>query len=100
MGFTLTKCSAGVKRGFVDFMENLIFYLPDAFPFSGFLSVFLVLSLILSLSACAAQTGTATVEQQTVQVDSSTELFLSLTEKTSKLSAPMMTGYPCPPITS
>jgi len=34
---------------------------------SGFLSVFIVLSLILSLSACAAQTGTATVEQQTVQ---------------------------------
>ena len=51
---------------------------------SGFLSVFLVLSLILGLSACAGQTGTDTGEQQTVQVDSSTELFWSLTEKTSK----------------
>ena len=51
---------------------------------SGFLSVFLILSLILSLSACAAQTGSDTGEQQSVQVDSSTELFLSLTEKTSK----------------
>ena len=31
MDFTLAKCSTGVKRGFVDFTENLIFYLPDAF---------------------------------------------------------------------
>lgn len=51
---------------------------------SGFLSVFLILSLILSLSACTTQTGSDTGEQQSVQVDSSTELFLSLTEKTSK----------------
>ena len=51
---------------------------------SGFLSVFLILSLILSLSACATQTGSDTGEQQSIQVDSSTELFLSLTEKTSK----------------
>ena len=47
-------------------------------------SVFLVLSLILSLSACAGKSQTATVEQESIQVDSSTELFLSLTEKANK----------------
>ena len=35
---------------------------------SGFLSVFLILSLILSLSACTTQTGSDTGEQQSVQV--------------------------------
>ena len=66
---------------------------------SGFLAVFLVLALVLSCSACASGTGSAageeaageekagqegTGEELSAGVDSTTELFLSLTEKTSK----------------
>lgn len=61
---------------------------------SRFLSVFLVLAQMLSCSACASGTGTAageenagkegTGEELSVGADSTTELFLSLTEKTSK----------------
>ena len=61
---------------------------------SRFLSVFLVLVLMLSCSACASGTGTAagaekagkegTGENLSARADSTTELFLSLTEKTSK----------------
>ncbi len=59
-----------------------------------FLSLFFMLALILSCSACASGTGTAageekagqegTGEELSVEMDSTTELFLSLTEKTSK----------------
>ena len=54
-----------------------------------FLSVFLVLALILSCNACASGTGTLTEEEGAeeelpVEVDSTTELFVPLTEKTSK----------------
>ena len=61
---------------------------------SRFLSVFLVLALVLSCSACASGTGTTAGEEKAGQgrtgeelsagVDSTTELFLPLTEKTSK----------------
>ena len=61
---------------------------------SRFLSVFLVLALALSCSACTSGTDTAagkeeigqegTGEELSAEVDSTTELFLSLTEKTSK----------------
>ena len=61
---------------------------------SRFLSVFLVLALVLSCSACASGTGSAageeeagqegTGEELSAEADSATELFVSLTEKTSK----------------
>ena len=61
---------------------------------SRLLSVFLVLALTLSCSACASGTDTAagkeeagqegTREELSAEVDSTTELFLPLTEKTSK----------------
>lgn len=56
---------------------------------SRFLSVFLVLALILSCSACASGTFTAPWEEEDVEeliigADSTTELFVPLTEKTSK----------------
>ena len=75
---------------------------------SRFLSVFIVLALILSCSACASGTGTSaeeekagqegngtsdggekageegTGEELTAEMDSTTELFVPLTEKTSK----------------
>ena len=61
---------------------------------SGFLSVFLVLALILSCSGCASGTGTETGKVEAGQeetggelsagVDSTTDLFVPLTEKTSK----------------
>ena len=59
-----------------------------------FLSIFLVLALMLSCSACASGTGTAAAEEKAGKggtgeelssgADSTAELFLSLTEKTSK----------------
>ena len=61
---------------------------------SRFLSVFLALAMVFSCSACASGTDTAagkeeagqegTGEELSAEVDSTTELFLSLTEKTSK----------------
>ena len=61
---------------------------------SRFLSVFLVLALVLRCSACASGTGSAageeeagqdgTGEELSAEADSATELFVSLTEKTSK----------------
>ena len=61
---------------------------------SRFLSIFLVLALMLSCIACASGTGTAageekagkggTGEELSAGADSTAELFLSLTEKTSK----------------
>ena len=51
--------------------------------FSRILAVFLTLSLILSLSACAGRTGTADAEEPPIQSENPTELFLALTERTS-----------------
>ena len=56
---------------------------------SRFLSVFLVLALILSCSACTSGTFTAPGEEEDVEeivigADNTTELFVPLTEKTSK----------------
>lgn len=55
---------------------------------SRFLSVFLVLALILSCSACASGSFTALreddVEELIIGADSTTELFVPLTEKISK----------------
>ena len=51
---------------------------------SRLLSVFLALSLMLGSSACAAGTGTAGGEETSGGADSTTELFLPLTESTSK----------------
>ena len=56
---------------------------------SKFLSVFIVSALILSCSAYASGTFTAPLEEEDVEelvigADNTTELFLSLTEKTSK----------------
>ena len=61
---------------------------------SRFLSVFLALAVVFSCSACASGTDTAagkeeagqegTGEELSAEVDSTTELFLPLTEKTSK----------------
>ena len=58
---------------------------------SRFLSVFLALAMVFSCSACASGTDTAagkeeagqegTGEELSAEVDSTTELFLSLTEK-------------------
>ena len=57
-----------------------------------FLSPLLVLTLTLSNSACAAPTDTDTVDESSTGKDSSTELFLSLTEGTSEsLSFPLTT---------
>ena len=56
---------------------------------SKFLSVFLVLVLILNCSACSSGTDETTVEEEPVEEliiggNNSPELFISLTEKTSK----------------
>ena len=51
--------------------------------FSRILAVFLALSLILGLSACAGRTGTADAEEPPIQSENPTELFLALTERTS-----------------
>ena len=55
---------------------------------SRILSAFLALALTLSCSACASGTGTVagegTEEEPTIEVDSTTELFVPLTERTSK----------------
>ena len=57
---------------------------------SGFLSVFLVLALMLSCSACASGTGTSAGEEKVekeeagelaIETDSTNELFISLTER-------------------
>ena len=57
---------------------------------SGFLSVFLVLALMLSCSACASGTGTSAREEKVekeeagelaIETDSTNELFISLTER-------------------
>ena len=58
--------------------------------FSRFLSVSLVFLLILICSTFAAQADTAAGEEPSIQEDSSSGLFLSLSEKTSKsLSFPL-----------
>lgn len=51
---------------------------------SRLLSVVLALALILSSSACSAGTGTAAGEEPSGGGDSTNELFLPLTESTSK----------------
>ena len=56
---------------------------------SRFLSAFLVLALILSCSACTSGTDTAAGEEEAAEefvvgTDSTTELFVSLTEATRK----------------
>ena len=51
---------------------------------SRFLSVFLVLSLMISCSTFPAQTAVAAEEEPSIRADSSAGLFLSLTEKTCK----------------
>ena len=58
--------------------------------FSRFLSVFLVLSLMLCCGAFAAQADTEAGEEPSIQDDSSSGLFLALSEETSQsLSFPL-----------
>ena len=69
---------------------------------SGFLSVLLVLVLILGCNACALGNVNAAAEETTAEeliigADSTTELFIPLTEKTSKiLDFPLSEDHPSP----